>query len=143
MALPQHGHSSIVSLCRILWLCLLEMLIDIELHDGTGKVLGQAVVDFVGDQLPFMVAGFQQVPRVRCSCCSAFSARLRSVMSLITTAIRKGFPLSSRMRNVLCSVRMGSPAAWQNRQFNVPESSLFPRKAGSISPFRCATYSLG
>ena len=62
MALPQHGHSGIVSLGRILGPCLLEMLIDIELHDRAGKVLGQAVVDFVGDQLPFVVAGLQQVP---------------------------------------------------------------------------------
>ena len=35
--------------------------VDLELHDRPGQLLGQAVVDVVGDQLPFVVAGLQHV----------------------------------------------------------------------------------
>ena len=35
----------------------LQVIINLELHDRAGQLLGQAVMDVVGDQLAFVVAG--------------------------------------------------------------------------------------
>ena len=40
------------------------MIESLELHDRPGQLLGQPVVDFVGDELPFVIAGVQQVLEV-------------------------------------------------------------------------------
>ena len=34
----------------------------LELHNGAGQLLGKPVVNLIGDHLPFVVAGLQQVP---------------------------------------------------------------------------------
>ena len=36
------------------------MEVGLEVHDGAGDVLGQAVVDFVGDELPLLFLDFEQ-----------------------------------------------------------------------------------
>ena len=62
MGLAEHGYAGVISFCGVLGYRLFEMIVDIELHDCPGQVLGQPIVDFVGDGLPFVVAGLQQMP---------------------------------------------------------------------------------
>ena len=64
MPLLEHGQPGIVSLRRILGLLVFQVIESLELHDRPGQLLGQPVVDFVGDELPFVVAGVQQVLEV-------------------------------------------------------------------------------
>ena len=64
MPLLEHGHPCIESLRRLLRVLVLQVIESLELHDRPGQLLGQPVVDFVGDELPFVVAGVQQVLEV-------------------------------------------------------------------------------
>ena len=61
MRLPQHGDRGVIRFRRLLRLRVLLMPIGFELHDRPGQLLGKPVVDFIGDQLPFVVARLQQV----------------------------------------------------------------------------------
>ena len=61
MALLEHRHAGVVGLRRLFGLRVLQVGEGLELHDRPGQLLGQSVVDFVGDELPFVVAGLQQV----------------------------------------------------------------------------------
>ena len=64
MGLPQHHHAGLVGLDCILGALVVELLEDLELHDCPGQLLGQAVVDVVGDELPLVVARLQQMLEV-------------------------------------------------------------------------------
>ena len=61
VALLEHGHPCIIRLCCLFGLRVLLVVVGLELHDRPGQLLGKPVMDVVGDQLPFVVAGLQQV----------------------------------------------------------------------------------
>ena len=61
MPLVQHGDARIVGFCRFAGFCFFEVVEDLELHDGAGQLLGQPVMNFISYQLPFMIAGLEQV----------------------------------------------------------------------------------
>ena len=64
VALAKHRHCCMVGVGCLLWLGFLQMVEGIELHDRPGQLLGQPVMDFVGDELPFVIAGLQKVLEV-------------------------------------------------------------------------------
>jgi hypothetical protein len=63
LGLPQHLHARVVGHLRVGRLMLFQGLIGLQLHDGRRQLLGQAVVDFVGDQLALVIARPQHVPQ--------------------------------------------------------------------------------
>ncbi len=87
MTLPQHGHPSIIRLGGIFGLGLLRVVVGFELHDGTGKVLSQAIMDFIGNQLSFMVAGLQQMSKSQSSNQTFACARRRDMRFIIVRRI--------------------------------------------------------
>ena len=64
MPLLEHGYARIESIRRLFGLRVLQMIVGLELHDRPGQLLSQPIVDFVGDKLPFVVAGSEHVPEV-------------------------------------------------------------------------------
>ena len=62
MRLPHHLHARVVGGLGVLGRGTLELLVGLELHHRGGQLLGQPVVDVVGDQLPFVIAGAEHVP---------------------------------------------------------------------------------
>ncbi len=59
VGLLKHCRPRVIRLCRQFGLLVFQMIEGLELHDRPGQVLGQPVMDFVGDGLPLMVAGLQ------------------------------------------------------------------------------------
>ena len=59
MSLLEHCHCCIVSLRSILGGLVFQVIESLQLHECRCQLLGQPVMDFIGDELPFMVAGMQ------------------------------------------------------------------------------------
>ena len=78
----------------------LKMVVDLELHDRPGQLLGQSVVDVVGDQLPFVVAGLEHVLESSAFPLQGLLGLLASVMSSISTTIWSIVPSSLRNARV-------------------------------------------
>ena len=62
MRLPHHLHARIVGGPGVPGRGPLGLLVGLELDHRGGQLLGQPVVDVVGDQLPFVIAGAEHVP---------------------------------------------------------------------------------
>ena len=61
MCLTQHGYRRVQRFRRLFRHDVLLIGIGLELHDGPCQLLGQTIMDFVGNHLPFVVAGLEQV----------------------------------------------------------------------------------
>ena len=56
-------HGGIVGFPRFLRGIFFENIMSLELHHGSGKILGQFVMNLVGYDLPFVVAGLEHFPK--------------------------------------------------------------------------------
>ena len=63
MGLSDEPHGRLVGFPGFDRRVLLQAVVGLELHHRRGKVLGQPVVNLVGDDLPFVVAGLEHLPQ--------------------------------------------------------------------------------
>ena len=63
MGLTNKPHRYIVGFLGFVRRVLFQGIIGLELHSRSGKILGQPVVNLVGNDLPFVVAGLEHSPK--------------------------------------------------------------------------------
>ena len=63
MGLTNKLHGSLVGFLRFVRGVLSQGIVSLKLHPRSGEILGQPVVNLVGDDLPFVVAGLEHSPK--------------------------------------------------------------------------------